>query len=52
MNMGLYYRGAVAAVVVYDVTRRESFEGVKRWVEELRKTTGTSNTGEGEEGMR
>ena len=40
MNMGLYYRGAVAAIIVYDVTRRESFEGVKRWVEELRKTTG------------
>jgi small GTP-binding protein len=48
MNMGLYYRGATAAVIVYDITRRESFEGVKRWVEELRRTTG--NMGKEEEG--
>ncbi len=40
MNMGLYYRAAVGAVVVYDVTSRESFEGVKRWVGELRRMGG------------
>jgi len=31
-----YYRGALGAMVVYDVTRRATFEHVPRWVEELR----------------
>jgi len=31
----MYYRGAHAAIVVYDVTKRESFERAKRWVTEL-----------------
>ncbi|KAJ1290514.1 hypothetical protein BS78_02G249800 [Paspalum vaginatum] len=31
-----YYRGALGAMVVYDVTRRATFEHVARWVEELR----------------
>ncbi|GLT64823.1 hypothetical protein SLA2020_372930 [Shorea laevis] len=30
-----YYRGAVGALVVYDITRRTSFDSVKRWLEEL-----------------
>lgn len=30
-----YYRGAVGALVVYDITRRSSFDSVKRWLEEL-----------------
>ncbi|KAF4693263.1 Ras- protein Rab-5, variant 2 [Perkinsus olseni] len=34
----MYYRGAAAAVVVYDITSRESFEGAKRWVNELRSS--------------
>ena len=33
----MYYRGAQAAVVVFDVTSRESFEGAKQWVRELQK---------------
>ena len=33
----MYYRGAAAAVVVYDVTNRASFEGAKSWVKELQK---------------
>lgn len=31
----MYYRGAAAAIVVYDVTLESSFESVKRWVKEL-----------------
>ncbi|KAJ4825060.1 Ras- protein RABA5b [Turnera subulata] len=30
-----YYRGAVGALVVYDITRRTTFDSVKRWLEEL-----------------
>ena len=33
----MYYRGAGAAVVVFDVTSRESFEGAKSWVRELQR---------------
>ena len=33
----MYYRGASAAVVVYDVTSRDSFEGAKSWVKELQR---------------
>lgn len=32
----MYYRGAAAAVVVYDITSADSFEGAKRWVSELK----------------
>ncbi|KIJ46294.1 hypothetical protein M422DRAFT_165449, partial [Sphaerobolus stellatus SS14] len=31
-----YFRGASGALVVYDVTDRESYIGVKRWIQELR----------------
>ncbi|KAI4356316.1 hypothetical protein L6164_000347 [Bauhinia variegata] len=30
-----YYRGAVGALVVYDISRRSTFESIKRWLEEL-----------------
>ena len=33
----MYYRGATAAIIVYDVTNEESFKGAKFWVEELRR---------------
>ena len=33
----MYYRGAAAAVVVYDITEETSFESVKRWIKELRQ---------------
>lgn len=32
----MYFSDAEAAVIVYDVTFRESFENAKKWVEELR----------------
>ncbi|CAN6181800.1 unnamed protein product [Urochloa humidicola] len=31
-----YYRGAVGAMLVYDITKRQSFDHVVRWLEELR----------------
>ncbi|KAI4371748.1 hypothetical protein MLD38_010064 [Melastoma candidum] len=31
-----YYRGAVGALVVYDITRHVTFENVERWLKELR----------------
>ncbi|KAJ0249278.1 Ras-related protein RABA1g [Hirschfeldia incana] len=34
-----YYRGAVGAFLVYDVTRRVTFENVERWLKELRDHT-------------
>lgn len=33
----LYYRGASAATVVYDITNAESFQKAKQWVSELQK---------------
>jgi len=32
----MYYRGAAAAVLIYDVASEESFHRVKEWVKELR----------------
>ncbi|KAJ8626690.1 hypothetical protein MRB53_019997 [Persea americana] len=31
-----YYRGAVGAMLVYDMTKQPSFDHVARWLEELR----------------
>ncbi|KAL5232171.1 hypothetical protein ABZP36_030947 [Zizania latifolia] len=31
-----YYRGAVGALLVYDITKRPSFDNVHRWLRELR----------------
>lgn len=33
----MYYRGASAAIVVYDITNRDSFTGAKSWVKELQR---------------
>eukprot|EP00742_Colponemidia_sp_Colp-10_P010711 GILJ01011789.1.p1 GENE.GILJ01011789.1~~GILJ01011789.1.p1 ORF type:complete len:239 (-),score=26.36 GILJ01011789.1:501-1217(-) len=38
----VYYRGAAAAVVVYDICSLDSFEGAKGWIKELR-TLGSPN---------
>jgi len=33
----MYYRGAQAAIVVYDITSYESFDRAKKWVKELQR---------------
>ena len=38
----MYYRGALAALLVYDVTNVESFEEAKGWAEELRTNVETN----------
>ena len=30
-----YYRGTVGALIVYDISRKTTFESVKRWLDEL-----------------
>jgi small GTP-binding protein len=37
----LYYRGAVAAVVVYDVTNRVTFTSVEQWINDFVSIAGT-----------
>ena len=32
-----YYRGAVGAILVYDITKQKSYESVGRWMEEVRE---------------
>ncbi|KAK6127621.1 hypothetical protein DH2020_038638 [Rehmannia glutinosa] len=32
-----YYRGALGALVVYDITRRPTFESLRKWLKELRE---------------
>ena len=31
----MYFRGAHAALIVYDITKRESFERAKYWIEQV-----------------
>ncbi|XP_024022542.1 ras-related protein RHN1 isoform X2 [Morus notabilis] len=38
----MYYRGAAAAVVVYDISKMDTFTRAKKWVEELQRQ-GNSN---------
>ena len=33
----MYYRGAAAAIVVYDISNPDSFAGAKSWVKELQR---------------
>jgi len=39
----MYYRGASAAVIVYDVTNKDSFDGAKSWVHELQGVNRSDN---------
>ncbi|MHA1519050.1 MAG: GTP-binding protein [Promethearchaeota archaeon] len=36
----LYYKGAMGCIILYDVTNRESFDHIPRWIEEIRKEVG------------
>ncbi|XP_020592511.1 ras-related protein RABA5e-like [Phalaenopsis equestris] len=37
-----YYRGAVGALIVYDISRRTTFESVQRWLHELNTHSDTT----------
>lgn len=37
-----YYRGAVGALIVYDISKSQSFDSVNRWLNELRDHSDTS----------
>lgn len=39
----MYYRGASAAVVVYDITHAASFQRAKKWIVELKQNVTNSN---------
>jgi small GTP-binding protein len=39
----LYYRGAVGAVVVYDVTNRQSFANIEGWIEGFTSVAGSES---------
>lgn len=39
----LYYRGAHAALIVYDVTRADTFESVESWYNDLTNSCGNPN---------
>lgn len=39
----VYYRDSIGAIIVYDITSTESFEKVKKWVEELRNHANKKN---------
>ena len=34
--VAMYYRGAAAAIIVYDITRSNTYKTLKSWVEELK----------------
>ncbi|CAA6668177.1 unnamed protein product [Spirodela intermedia] len=37
-----YYRGAFGALIVYDISRRTTFDSVERWLQELRTHSDTT----------
>ncbi|CAJ1936946.1 unnamed protein product [Sphenostylis stenocarpa] len=40
----MYYRGAAAAIVVYDITSMDSFVRAKKWVQEVQRQANSSLT--------
>ena len=39
-----YYRGAAGALLVYDITRRDTFTHLTRWLEEVRQNGNPDTT--------
>jgi Ras-related protein Rab-5C len=39
----MYYRGASAAIVVFDITHASSFQRAKKWIVELRQNVNNPN---------
>ena len=37
-----YYKGAVGALLVYDITRRDTFNHVTKWLEEVQTNSSKS----------
>lgn len=37
-----YYRGAMGALLVYDISTRSSFDDLPRWLDEVRQNTDAS----------
>lgn len=37
-----YYRGAAGALLVYDITRRDTFNHLTRWLEEARQNSNSN----------
>ena len=44
----MYYRGAQAAIVVYDITNADTFERAKSWVKELQRQVGCATLRSGD----
>jgi len=38
----MYYKGAKSIIVVFDITNRETFEGAKKWIEEIEQNNKNS----------
>lgn len=43
-----YYRGAAGALLVYDITRRDTFNHLTRWLEEARQNSNSNMVSRGE----
>jgi len=39
-----YYEGALGCLIVYDITRRRTFEELDRWINEFRAVTGDNTS--------
>lgn len=44
-----YYRGAVGALIVYDISKGATFDNVEKWLQELRDHSSSNNNNSGNE---
>lgn len=40
-----YYRGSAVAILVYDITKRDSFENIPKWLQEVKNSCDNPNLG-------